>query len=80
MRDRPDWFLGQNHLDRWLYDPSTGGCRDGLHAERANETRAPSRRWPSCWPVDVRASIGRSGGHVDRGRLPLFYRDPRTRS
>jgi glycosyltransferase involved in cell wall biosynthesis len=34
-----DWFLGQNHLDRWLYDPSTGGCRDGLHAERANENQ-----------------------------------------
>jgi hypothetical protein len=34
-----DWFLGQNHLDRWLYDPSTGGCRDGLHAERVNENQ-----------------------------------------
>jgi glycosyltransferase involved in cell wall biosynthesis len=34
-----DWFLGQNHLDRWLYDPVTGGCRDGLHAERANENQ-----------------------------------------
>jgi glycosyltransferase involved in cell wall biosynthesis len=31
------WFLGQNHLHQWLYDTSTGGCRDGLHAERANE-------------------------------------------
>jgi hypothetical protein len=34
-----DWFLGQNHLQQWLYDPSTGGCRDGLHAERANENQ-----------------------------------------
>jgi hypothetical protein len=31
-----DWFLGQNALQQWLYDPSTGGCRDGLHADRAN--------------------------------------------
>jgi hypothetical protein len=31
-----DWFLGQNGLQQWLYDPSTGGCRDGLHADRAN--------------------------------------------
>ncbi len=23
----------------WLYDPSTGGCRDGLHADRANENQ-----------------------------------------
>jgi len=31
------WFLGQNHLRRPLYDAATGGCRDGLHAERVNE-------------------------------------------
>jgi glycosyltransferase involved in cell wall biosynthesis len=34
-----DWFLGQNHLQRPLYDAATGGCRDGLHAERANENQ-----------------------------------------
>jgi glycosyltransferase involved in cell wall biosynthesis len=34
-----DWFLGGNHLQYTLYDPSTGGCRDGLHAERANENQ-----------------------------------------
>jgi hypothetical protein len=34
-----DWFLGQNHLRQWLYDPASGGCRDGLHAERANENQ-----------------------------------------
>lgn len=33
------WFLGENHLQRSLYDPSTGGCRDGLHAERVNENQ-----------------------------------------
>jgi glycosyltransferase involved in cell wall biosynthesis len=33
------WFLGQNHLQQALYDPSTGGCRDGLHAERTNENQ-----------------------------------------
>lgn len=34
-----NWFLGENHLHQSLYDPSTGGCRDGLHAERANENQ-----------------------------------------
>jgi hypothetical protein len=34
-----DWFLGQNTLQQWLYDPSTGGCRDGLHADRANRNQ-----------------------------------------
>ena len=31
-----NWFLGENHLQHWLFDPSTGGCRDGLHVDRAN--------------------------------------------
>lgn len=34
-----DWFLGRNHLRQWLYDASTGGCRDGLHADRVNENQ-----------------------------------------
>jgi len=34
-----DWFLGHNELHRSLYDPSTGGCRDGLHAERVNQNQ-----------------------------------------
>ncbi len=33
------WFLGQNHLHHSLYDASTGGCRDGLHADRPNENQ-----------------------------------------
>ena len=33
------WFLGQNHLQQTLYDVSTGGCRDGLHADRVNENQ-----------------------------------------
>jgi hypothetical protein len=32
-----NWFLGENHLHLPLYDPGTGGCRDGLHADRVNE-------------------------------------------
>ncbi len=32
-----DWFLGRNDLKTPLYDPVTGGCRDGLHVERANQ-------------------------------------------
>ena len=34
-----DWFLGQNQLQQSLYDPTTGGCRDGLHADRVNENQ-----------------------------------------
>lgn len=38
-REAFDWFLGDNHLRYALYDPSTGGCRDGLHLERGNENQ-----------------------------------------
>ncbi len=34
-----DWFVGRNDLQLSLYDPSSGGCRDGLHADRANENQ-----------------------------------------
>ena len=33
------WFLGQNQLQQSLYDPRTGGCRDGLHQDRLNENQ-----------------------------------------
>jgi glycosyltransferase involved in cell wall biosynthesis len=34
-----NWFLGDNDLQIALYDPVTGGCRDGLHPDRANENQ-----------------------------------------
>ncbi|MCD6520146.1 MAG: glycosyltransferase family 4 protein, partial [Anaerolineae bacterium] len=34
-----EWFLGRNHLRIPLYDMTTGGCRDGLHPDRANENQ-----------------------------------------
>jgi hypothetical protein len=30
------WLLGKNHLQQPLYDATTGGCHDGLHADRVN--------------------------------------------
>ena len=34
-----EWFLGRNDLNVSLYDPTTGGCRDGLHSDRPNENQ-----------------------------------------
>ncbi len=31
-----EWFLGRNDLGLPLYDPTTGGCGDGLHSDRVN--------------------------------------------
>lgn len=33
------WFFGENDLSACLVDLETGGCRDGLHPDRANENR-----------------------------------------
>jgi glycosyltransferase involved in cell wall biosynthesis len=33
------WFLGDNDLQLPMYDSVTGGCRDGLHPDRANENQ-----------------------------------------
>ncbi len=33
------WFLGDNMSSRSLYDPSTGGCFDGLHATGVNRNQ-----------------------------------------
>lgn len=32
-----EWFLGRNDLGLALYDPGTGGCRDGLHMNRLSQ-------------------------------------------
>jgi len=34
-----NWFLGDNDLQLPLYDSVSGGCRDGLHPERANQNQ-----------------------------------------
>ncbi|GIW94609.1 MAG: glycosyl transferase [Pirellulaceae bacterium] len=34
-----EWFLGRNDLGVFLYDSRTGGCRDGLQADGANENQ-----------------------------------------
>lgn len=34
-----EWFLGRNDLNAPIYDPTTGGCRDGLHPDRVNENQ-----------------------------------------
>jgi hypothetical protein len=34
-----NWFVGDNELHLSLYDPTSGGCRDGLHCDRVNENQ-----------------------------------------
>lgn len=34
-----EWFHGRNDLNASIYDPITGGCRDGLHPDRPNSNQ-----------------------------------------
>lgn len=34
-----EWFLGRNDLGMALYDPGSGGCRDGLHMDRLSQNQ-----------------------------------------
>lgn len=34
-----EWFLGRNDLGQELYDPTTGGCCDGLQEDRINRNQ-----------------------------------------
>jgi hypothetical protein len=34
-----DWFLGGNDLRLMVYDPSTGGCHDGLQQNSVNQNQ-----------------------------------------
>ncbi|HMJ89760.1 MAG TPA: glycosyltransferase family 4 protein, partial [Candidatus Acidoferrum sp.] len=34
-----EWFLGRNDRGLALYDPTTGGCRDGLHVDRLSQNQ-----------------------------------------
>jgi len=61
------WFLGQNQLHQSLYDPTTGGCRDGLHEERVNENQGAESTLSflqALWDMHVsqRTDIPRSAG------------------
>ena len=65
------WFVGQNHLQQSLYDPGTGGCRDGLHADRVNENQGAESTlsfllalcdMQSADRSDVRRSVNRGNG------------------
>jgi hypothetical protein len=62
------WFLGQNHLQVPLYDARTGGCRDGLHADRANENQGAESTLSFLLALLEMRSVERSGGEVERRR------------
>jgi hypothetical protein len=62
-----NWFLGDNDLQLPLYDSVTGGCRDGLHPDRANGNQGAESTlsflmaWLDMRSVQASDSLGTSG-------------------
>jgi len=65
-----NWFLGNNDLQIALYDPSTGGCRDGLHPERVNENQGAESTLAFLMALVEMRSLGEL--HHPRSRRDLF--------
>ncbi len=60
------WFLGENLLGQPLYDKSTGGCHDGLHAKRMNRNQgAESTLSFLCALVELRDAGARPVPLID---------------
>ncbi|HWZ90695.1 MAG TPA: glycosyltransferase family 4 protein [Polyangiaceae bacterium] len=57
------WYLGQNDLDASVYNPDSGGCRDGLHVDRVNlnEGAESTLAFLSAL-VEIQALEARAGG------------------
>jgi glycosyltransferase involved in cell wall biosynthesis len=64
------WFFGENQLEQVLCDPSTGGCRDGIHSDRVNENQgAESTLCFLLALLEMRASHGVPGMNVRNARF-----------
>lgn len=66
-----DWFHGRNELGIRIYDAASGGCRDGLLEDRANENQGAESTLAHLQAlVELLAAVGgRSGNGADDRRL-----------
>jgi len=64
-----DWFLGWNDLGEELYCPQTGGCRDGLHADRSNENQGAESTLAFLLSLTEMRQIQNTAGAVQRAVL-----------
>jgi glycosyltransferase involved in cell wall biosynthesis len=61
-----NWFLGDNDLQIALYDSTTGGCRDGLHPDRANENQGAESSLSFLMALLEMRQLEESGGNGDK--------------
>jgi hypothetical protein len=63
------WFFGRNQLQQSLYDPATGGCRDGLHPDRVNENQGAESTLSFLIALTEMRAIDRSVPAIDAEAL-----------
>jgi len=61
-----NWYLGQNELQQPLYDPATGGCRDGLHVDRVNENQGAESTLSFLLALSEMRMVDRLGASLPR--------------
>jgi hypothetical protein len=69
-----EWFLGRNDLHLPVYDPTTGGCRDGLHPDRTNENQGAESTLAflqSLLELRLAENIGQPSEHNHNESLPI---------
>jgi len=71
-----EWFLGRNDLGQSLYDPTTGGCRDGLHPDRTNQNQGAESTVAFLLALAEMKAIEQRYGPSGRTRQVLAYVDP----
>jgi len=71
-----EWFLGRNDLGQPLYDATTGGCRDGLHPDRANQNQGAESTLAFLLALAEMKAIGQRYDPSGRTRQVLAYVDP----
>jgi len=67
-----NWFLGDNDLQIALYDRTTGGCRDGLHPDRAIENQGAGIDAIFFDGTTGNAQAGRSGRYGEHLTMSIL--------
>lgn len=75
-----DWFIGDNELHAPLYDARSGGCRDGLHADRVNENQGAESTLSFLLALTEMRAADRAAATNGAGKANEPYgQDPRIR-
>jgi hypothetical protein len=68
-REAAAWFVGKNDIGVSLYDPETGGCRDGLECDDVNRNQGAESTLACISALQQAARLERGLDRHDPERL-----------